>query len=196
MKFEYILKPFLIMLIMTILLGGGYPLITYSLGKLLFSHRSEGSLITTSENHTVVGSKLIGQEFVQSKYFHSRPSAIDYNAANSNSSNLGAINQKLIDQIKTRIENYKMENNIPDNTLLPIDAVCASGSGIDPHISLENAYMQAPRIAKARNLDIKDLISLIEKQSIEPFLGFMGMKRINVLLINLELDNLFIENSK
>ena len=141
---------------------------------------------------TVRGSKLLGQNFTGAKYFHPRPSAAGngYDAANSSGSNLGPTSQKLNDAIKDRIAAYRTENGLKETDAVPADAVTASGSGLDPHISLRNAELQAPRVAKARNLSEDKVRELIEQNTDAAAFGILGEPGVNVLKLNLALDSL------
>lgn len=182
---------FLCLLLLTLLLGIIYPLFMYGIGQLFFHKTANGSLIL--QNGKVIGSEWIGQNFNQPTYFHPRPSSAGdkgYDAANSSGSNLGPTSQKLIDQIRDRATNYRAENQLGADILIPADAVTASASGLDPHISVENALLQASRIAQARNLPKEKIMQLIEKFTEGRDLGLFGEKRINVLRINLALDQM------
>jgi len=151
-----------------------------------------------------VGSALIGQWFTQPKYFHPRPSVttgtdpndssktVDqpYNAANTSGSNLGSTSKKLIDAVAGRVEAYRKENGLGPADLVPVDAVTASGSGLDPDISVANARIQAKRVAAARGISEQLVLSLVDKQTQGPQLGVLGYPRVNVLELNLALDDL------
>ena len=138
-------------LVFAVVCCGLYPLVVYGFAQLLFRGKANGSLIVDA-NGTVRGSRLLGQQFTADKYFHPRPSAAGngYDAANSSGSNLGPTSQKLHDAIKERIAAYRAENGLKETDPIPADAVTASGSGLDPHISEQNAAIQVPRVAKAR----------------------------------------------
>lgn len=183
---------FLSMLAFTFLLGIIYPLIVTGIGQTMLHRKANGSLIY-DHSKKVIGSELIGQSFQQPEYFHPRPSFAGkngYNAAQSSGSNLGPTSQKLIDAVKSRVAAYRAENELAADVLIPADAVMASGSGLDPHISVENAYIQASRIATIRGISIQSVENLIKERTEQPFLGLFGQKRINVLRINLDLDEL------
>lgn len=170
---------------------GLYPLVVYGIAQVAFPHKANGSLIVTKDG-TVRGSELLGQNFTEAKYFHPRPSAAGngYDAANSSGSNLGPTSQKLNDAIKDRIAAYRAENSLKATDAIPADAVTASGSGLDPHISLRNAELQASRIAKARNLSADKMRELIKQNTNAPDLGVLGEPGVNVMKLNLALDNL------
>jgi potassium-transporting ATPase KdpC subunit len=172
-----------------VLLCGIYPIVVWAVAQGVFPRQANGSLIV--QNGRVVGSSLIGQAFSSDRYFQPRPSAAGndgYDATASGGSNLGPLSQKLIDQVRERIEAYRSENNLPPDTAVPADAVTASGSGLDPHISTRNAELQAARVARARGIP-EDLVKKYVRQYTEgPQLGFLGEPRVNVLKLNLALD--------
>jgi K+-transporting ATPase ATPase C chain len=178
-------------LVLAVVCCGVYPLVVYGLGQALFHDKANGSLIV-DQNGTVRGSKLLAQGFSDPKYFHPRPSAAGngYDAANSSGSNLGPTSQKLNDAIKDRIAAYRKENGLSENDAVPADAVTASGSGLDPHISLQNAQLQTARIAKARGLSEDKVRELIRQYTDGRNLGFLGDPGVNVLTLNLTLDSL------
>lgn len=170
---------------------GIYPLIVFGLGQLAFRDKANGSLIVDQAG-TIRGSKLLGQGFTDPKYFHPRPSAAGsgYDAANSSGSNLGPTSQKLRNAIKDRIDAYRNENGLSADQEVPADAVTASGSGLDPHISPRNAQLQVPRVAKARGLSEETVRELIRQHTEGRDLGILGELGVNVLQLNLALDQL------
>jgi len=176
-------------LILAIVCCGLYPLVVFGVSQALFHRQANGSLIL-DKGGTVRGSALLGQNFSGEKYFHSRPSAAGngYDAANSGGSNLGPTSQKLNDAIKERIEAYRKENGLKETDSVPADAVTASGSGLDPHISVRNAELQAPRVAKARSLTLQRVLELVRLNTDTPDLGFLGEPAVNVMRLNLGLD--------
>jgi K+-transporting ATPase ATPase C chain len=178
-------------LVLAVVCSGVYPLIVYGIAQLAFRDKANGSLITASDG-TVRGSKLLAQGFTDPKYFHPRPSAAGngYDAANSGASNLGPTSQKLKDAIKDRIAAYRTENGLSETEPVPADAVTASGSGLDPHISVQNADLQTVRVAKARGLSEDKVRELISKNTDGRDLGFLGEPGVNVLQLNLALDQL------
>jgi potassium-transporting ATPase KdpC subunit len=178
-------------LILAVVCCGIYPLIVFGIAQVVFPNKANGSLIL-DKNGTVRGSTLIGQNFFGAKYFHPRPSAAGngYDPTSSGGSNLGPTSQKLNDAIKDRIAAYRAENGLTETDSIPADAVTASGSGLDPHISLRNAELQMPRVAKARGLSEDKVRALIEQNTDAPSLGFLGDPGVNVLKLNLALDSL------
>lgn len=179
-------------LFFAIVLCGIYPVAIWGISLLLFQHPANGSLIENTDR-TIVGSELLGQNFAGAKYFHPRPSAAGangYDAASSGGSNLGPTSRKLIDAVKARVDAYRAENAVPADALVPGDAVTASGSGLDPHISIKNAAWQVPRVARARGLDVKVVQEEVRTATDGRSLGFLGEPGVNVLKLNLALDNL------
>jgi K+-transporting ATPase ATPase C chain len=176
-------------LILAIVCCGLYPLVVFGVSQALFHRQANGSLIL-DKGGTVRGSALLGQNFSGEKYFHSRPSAAGngYDAVNSGGSNLGPTSQKLNDAIKERIEAYRKENGLKETDSVPADAVTASGSGLDPHISVRNAELQLPRVAKARSLTLQRVLELVRVNTDAPDLGFLGEPAVNVMRLNLGLD--------
>jgi K+-transporting ATPase ATPase C chain len=176
-------------LALLIILCGVYPLVVWGIGQAAFPRQANGSLVEVQGK--VVGSALLAQNFNGPQYFHPRPSSAGdtgYDGTSSGGSNLGPLSQKLVDQVKERVENYRKENNLPTGTPVPADAVTASGSGLDPHISLKNADLQAKRVATARGLSPAQINKLIETCTDGPGLGFLGEPGVNVLMLNLALD--------
>jgi K+-transporting ATPase ATPase C chain len=181
-------------LALLVILCGLYPLAVWGVAQVAFPSKANGSLVEV--NGKVVGSHLLAQNFSGAHYFHPRPSAAGdtgYDGTSSGGSNQGPLSQKLSDQVKERVEKYRAENNLPAGTLVPADAVAASGSGLDPHIGLRNAAIQATRVAQARNLSAYKVKSLIEQYTEGPDLGFLGEPGVNVLRLNLALDALSVK---
>ena len=170
---------------------GIYPLIVYGLAQALFPQKANGSLIMDA-NGNVQGSRLLGQQFTAEKYFHPRPSAAGngYDATSSGGSNLGPTSQKLHDSIAQNVSDYRSQNGLSTNAPVPADAVTASGSGLDPHISPENAELQATRVAKARGLPLETVRVFIAQHVDHSDFGVLGDPGVNVLELNLALDAL------
>lgn len=175
----------------TILTGIIYPLLILGIGKIFFSSQISGSLIT--KDAKIVGSELIGQKFDSAIYFHSRPSFVNYEPMPSSGSNLGPISLALKQRADSLRKSFIEYNGLSANTEVPPDAIFSSASGIDPHISYENAILQIDRIVKARefNSDKKNKITeLVNKNTEYPQFGFLGEAVINVVKLNIELDKL------
>jgi K+-transporting ATPase ATPase C chain len=178
-------------IILAVVCCGLYPLVVFGIGQLAFRDKANGSLIVDAAG-TIRGSRLLAQGFTDPKYFHPRPSAAGngYDATNSGGSNLGPTSQKLNDAIKDRIDAYRKENGLNADQEVPADAVTASGSGLDPHISPRNAEFQVPRVAKARGVSEDKLRALIRQNTEGRDLGVLGDLGVNVLQLNLALDQL------
>ena len=180
------LRPSIVLLaIFTILTGIAYPLAMTGIGQVFFKHQAEGSPI--ERDGVVVGSSLIGQAFTRSEYFWGRPSAAGkgYDARSSSGSNLGPSSQALADRIGESAKTFGVSAG-----QIPPDLLTASGSGLDPHISLAAARFQADRVAQARSMQVAEVIRLIDEHAVTPSLGFIGEPRVNVLELNLALDDL------
>ena len=184
-------------LFLLVITGLAYPLAVDGVAHLFFPHRANGSLIT--KNGVVIGSSLIGQPFTKPVYFHPRPSAtpdpsgsgsVPYDAAFSSASNLAPSNGAQIKAVSAAAEAYRTENALSPAEAVPVDAVTASGSGLDPDISLANALLQVNRVAGARHLDPSRLRSLVMRHVTGPQFGLLGAKHVNVLTLNLALDAL------
>jgi len=182
-------RAVMVMLIFAVVCCGLYPLIVFGVAQVFFRDQANGSLIVDKDG-TVHGSKLLGQQFTTDKYFQSRPSAAGngYDATSSGGSNLGPTSSNLVATITQRIADYRTGNGLATNALVPADAVTASGSGLDPHISLRNAELQAPRVAKARNISVEKVLELVHANTDPVSLGFLGEPGVNVLMLNLALD--------
>ena len=176
-------------IVFAVILCGLYPVIVWGAGQLLFKHKADGSIIT-SKDGKILGSEWLGQQFTSDKYFNSRPSAAGtgYDATSSGGTNLGPTSQKLNDSVKSAIDAYRKQNNLPADALVPADAVTSSASGLDPHISVENARIQVARVAKVRNLDPAKVQELVDKYTDGRSLGILGEPGVNVLKLNLALD--------
>ena len=179
-------------LFFAVILCGLYPLIVFGAAQLLFPHQANGSLLV-DKSGTVRGSALLAQNFTGPQYFHPRPSAAGangYDAANSGGSNLGPTSSNLVASITANIAACRSDNNLATNTPVPADAVTASGSGLDPHISLANAEIQIPRVAKARGISEEQLRKLVQQNTAGRDLGVFGEPRVNVMTLNFALDPL------
>ena len=184
-------KSVLLTLLMAVMLCGAYPALVWAGGQALYPNKAYGSLFRDSTG-TVRGSALIGQNFTSAKYFNSRPSAAGtgYDAANSSGTNLGPTSQKLRDSIKAAAQAYRTANGLPADAVVPADAVTSSASGLDPHISLTNARLQAVRVARERKMPLPALMGLIEKHTEDRDLGVLGEPRINIVILNATLDGI------
>jgi len=181
-----------LLLAMTILTGVIYPLLVFGLAQTIFPHQANGSLIVSGNRH--LGSELIGQKFSGNQYFHSRPSAIDYNPECSGASNLSMTSAKLKVLGLKRDSAWLVSNKLYPGATIPAEMRYASGSGLDPHISPEAALQQVARIVQARHLtnaQKTELIDLVEKQTEHRQFGILGEERVNVLLLNIATDKLF-----
>ena len=185
------LRPAIVsVFVFTGLCGLLFPFVITGIANLIFPQQSQGSLIV--QNGHVIGSELIGQNFAKPEYFHPRPSAAGngYDATASGGSNLGPLSKKLANQLQDRIITYRATNHLDNDVPIPADAVTASGSGLDPDISVANALLQASHIANARHLDLQAVIRLIKEQTQPRLFGFLGEPRVNVLKLNLCLDRI------
>jgi K+-transporting ATPase ATPase C chain len=182
------LKQSLILSILTILLFGfAYPLFIFLIGQLM-PDKSVGSPII--ENERIIGFENIGQSFIDDKYFNDRPSAVNYNAASTGGSNKGPTNPEYLAEVQARIDTFLIHNPGIKKENIPSELVTASGSGIDPNISPEAAYIQVKRISKVRNISEDNLKQLVKENIEKKYFGFLGIERINVLKLNLALDKL------
>jgi K+-transporting ATPase ATPase C chain len=180
-------RAILAVILLTILLGGIYPLAIWGIGQLFFPERANGSLLKSDRE--ITGSILIGQQFTSPAYFHSRPSAVAYASSGviSGGSNLGPLSKSLHEQVTLRIRKYRKENGLAADFPIAADALSASASGLDPHISPADAYAQADRVARARGLEKDQVLSMIRLHLEGRQLGIFGEERVNVLLLNLAL---------
>jgi potassium-transporting ATPase KdpC subunit len=209
-----ILAAVRMVVVFTILLGLAYPLAITLISQTAFGDEADGSLVR--RDGEVVGSELLGQTFSSPEYFHGRPSAAgggasgseidvldpdgeptgetllasadDISTAASGASNLGPTNEDLLATVEERIVEYRDVNGLVDDALVPVDAVTASGSGVDPLISLANARLQAERVADERGMTVEDVLALVDDHIDGRELGFLGEKGVNLLQLNLALD--------
>ena len=183
------LRPALVTLaLFSVITGLAYPLAVTAIGQLLFPEKANGSLIRSDS--TFVGSELIGQSFTQPRYFWGRPSAtgsIPYDASASSGSNYGPLNQTFLDAVEKRVDTLRAAD--PGNTNpVPVDLVTSSGSGLDPHISVAAALYQIPRVARLRERSKADIRAIVDRHTDGRQWGMFGEARVNVLLLNLDLD--------
>ena len=173
---------------LTVLTGLLYPLAVTGIAQVAMPVKANGSLIEDSRGR-VVGSRLIGQSFTGARWFHGRPSAAGdgYDPTASSSSNLGPTNPALLDAVRDRVRAYRKENGLTASAAVPVDAVTASGSGLDPHISVANARVQARRVAAARDLPLREVLALVSAHTDHRALGFLGEDGVNVVTLNLAL---------
>lgn len=180
------LQAFKMLIVLTFVTGIVYPLCVTLAGGVLFPYQAKGSLVYN--NGVVVGSELIGQKFTDPKFFHSRPSAGDYNALQSGGSNLAFSNRDLYKQVELNIKNIRDLNSLSESTLVPADMLTASASGLDPHISRESAMMQVQRIAKLRGVSEQQLWALVDAHSNKNILNHSAY--VNVLVLNVALEQI------
>src|SRR5262249_16344744 len=200
-SFRGITRPILVSAVFFMVVTGvAYPLVTTGVANILFPDQAQGSLIV--QNGEAVGSRVIGQYFAKPRYFQGPPSVTSgtdpndssktvdqpYNAASSGASNQGAISKKLLDAVGERTKAYREENGLTANALVPVDAVTASGSGLDPHISVANARLQAARIASARGLPEAKVLEFVVQNTRGRQFGVLGDQPVTVLELNLALD--------
>jgi len=180
---------------LVVLTGIVYPMAVWAIGQGLFKDNADGSLVKNKDGQ-IVGSAMLGQNFVggdghpDPKYFQPRPSAAGdgYDPTKTGGSNLGPSNPKLIDAVTRRVEDYRTFNHLGADVRVPVDAVTASGSGVDPDISVANAKLQAERIANNRNLPLDTVLALVSKHTTDRQWGFLGENVVNVVMLNLDLD--------
>jgi K+-transporting ATPase ATPase C chain len=179
----------MMLLVFTVITGLVYPMVVTGVAQGAFGDKADGSLVENADGE-VVGSSLIGQTFTELEYFHPRPSAAGdgYDASASSGSNLGPTNDDLLASVEERADAYREENGLGAAAEVPVDAVTASASGLDPHISVANARLQAPRVADERGLDVDTVLELVNDQTSGRDFGFLGEKGVNVLELNLALD--------
>jgi K+-transporting ATPase ATPase C chain len=175
--------------VLTVLCGVAYPLVVLGVGQAAFHHQANGG-IREVDGHAV-GSDLLGQSFTDPKYVQPRPSAAGegYDAMASGASNLGPSNPALVaDQVPRRVAAYRAANDLAPDTAVPVDAVTASASGLDPHVSVANARLQAPRVARVRHVTADRVLALVDRYTTGRSLGVLGEPGVDVLALNLALD--------
>jgi len=189
--FQQLMPALRMTILLTVLTGFLYPGVVTALCQVLFRNQANGSLVKI--NGQVIGSSLLGQNFTKPEYFHGRPSAAGndgYDPTASGGSNLGPTSQKLYDRVKASADQFRKENPAFSGSI-PADALTASGSGLDPHISIANAQAQVARVAQARGANPDIIRKLVDAGTESRDLGFLGESRINVLKLNLALDQQF-----
>jgi K+-transporting ATPase ATPase C chain len=179
-------QALLFTLVTMVLLGGGYHVLVWGIGRTLFPAQAEGSLIRRGDG-TIVGSRLIAQKFERPEYFRARPSGVDYNAASTGGTNHGPSNPDHLKAVQDRVEAIAKDEGVPAGRI-PSEMVTASGAGLDPHIPPAAAELQAPRVASARDVPVERVRELIRAHTETPALAFLGRARVNVLELNLALD--------
>ena len=180
------LRPALMMMVqLTLVTGLVYPLLVTLGSGVVFHDRAEGSLVRR-EGH-VVGSRLIGQGFQSAKYFWPRPSGAGYNGAASSGTNLAPSNPALVEAVKGHLRDYRTTDSL-NTALVPEEMALASGSGLDPHVSMEAAMWQASRVARERGMSVEKVEALVRRHAEGRTFGVLGEERVNVLLLNLALD--------
>jgi K+-transporting ATPase ATPase C chain len=182
-------RSILVFMGLSIICGLIYPLVITAVSQAIFPRQSNAGII--NKRDIIIGSELIGQMFTRPEYFHGRPSATDpsYDASNSSGSNLAPSSAKLLKQVKARLEQVRKGNGLPANMPVPADLVLASASGLDPHISVEAALLQVPRIARERKVSESVIEKIVHQNTENPFLEIWGMRRVNVLRLNITLDS-------
>ncbi len=180
--------PVLLFLAFSLVTGLIYPLLITIVVQTTMPKQAEGSLILAEAK--VIGSELLGQSFTSPGYFHGRPSAVSYAANSSGASNLGPTSSRLMDEVDRRVEQIRTENNLSHDVTVPAELVLASASGLDPHISMQGAILQVPRIAAARNLSQSEVKLLVYQTIEQAQFGILGQERVNVLKLNMALDDL------
>lgn len=183
-----LLRAAVLTVALAVIVCGAYPVAVFVLAQGLFPSSANGSIVY--HNGSAAGSALLAQGFTGAGYFHPRPSAAGagYDALASGGSNLGPLSKDLIASVHERVLKYREENGISEDTPVPADAVTASGSGLDPDISVQNALLQAPRVAKARGFEAAAIADEVRKHTDGRTFGILGEPRVNVLLLNLSLD--------
>lgn len=188
---QLIYRAIMATIILAVITGIAYPLAVTGIAQLVIKEKADGSLM--QKDGQIVGSKLIGQNFTRPEYFYSRPSAAGkegYDASASSGSNLGPTNAKLIEGTKKNIKKILADNPGVNTQNIPVDLVTASASGLDPHISPAAAYLQVPRVARARQIKEDTVKKLVDKYTEGRQFGVLGEPRVNVLLLNLALDEI------
>ena len=179
-------QAILFTIVTMVLLGGGYHVVLWAIGRVAFPTQAEGSLIRRPDG-TIVGSRLIAQKFTRPEYFHPRPSGVDYNAASTGGTNYGPSNPDHLKAVQERLDVITKQDGVTAGQV-PSEMVTASGGGMDPHIPPAAAELQAGRVASARGVPVDRVRNLIQARTEPPIFGFLGRARVNVLELNLALD--------
>ncbi len=187
--FTELKRGILFTVVTMVLLGGGYHVVLWGIGRVAFPAQAEGSLIRRADG-TVVGSRLIAQKFTRPEYFQPRPSGVDYNAASTGGTNYGPSNPDHLKAVQERLDAVTKQEGVTASQV-PSEMVTASGGGLDPHIPPAAAEIQAPRVATARGVPVERVRELIRAHTEPPTFGFLGRARVNVLELNLALDETF-----
>ena len=187
--FRELKRGILFTLVTMLLLGGGYHVVLWGIGRVVFPAQAEGSLIRRADG-SIVGSRLIAQKFTRPEYFQSRPSGVDYNAASTGGTNYGPSNPDHLKAVRERLDVITKQEGVSAGQV-PSEMVTASGAGLDPHIPPAAAEIQAQRVATARGVTVDQVRELIRAHTEPPTFGFLGRARINVLELNLALDETF-----
>ncbi|MGA2091513.1 MAG: potassium-transporting ATPase subunit KdpC [Endomicrobiales bacterium] len=182
-KFFHALRVYIVL---SLILGLAYPFVITFIAQVTMPEQANGSLLI--KGTTVIGSTLIAQNFTKPEYFFSRQSANGYDGTNSGGTNFGPSSQKLMDSVRERIKQVRQEDEISSDTPIPADMVLSSASGLDPHISFENALLQARRVARVRGVDINIVRKIIDENTEPDFIGMWGRPAVNVLKLNYALD--------
>jgi potassium-transporting ATPase KdpC subunit len=184
--FKELKRSVLFTAVTIILFGVVYHLVLWGVGRTVFPSQAEGSLIRRGDG-SIVGSRLLAQKFTRPEYFHSRPSAVDYNAASTGGSNFGPTNPDHLKLVRGRISAVEALEGVPASKV-PSEMVTASGAGLDPHIPPDAAEIQTARVARARNVSADRVRELVRSHTEKPTFGFLGRSRVNVLELNIALD--------
>lgn len=186
----HILPAIKLTIVCIVFFSGVYTLVVWGIGQFIAPNNGKGEIVNymNSNDNLKYGFTNIGQKFTLDKYFWSRPSAVGYNAAGSGASNKGPSNPDYLKAVKLSIDTFLMRNPDIKRSDVPVEMVTASGSGLDPDISPKAAWVQVPRIARARNISPEKIIALVNKQTEKPLLNLFGPAKVNVLELNIGLD--------
>jgi len=183
-----IVQALLVFVVFTFITGILYPFLITGLAQIFFPHQANGSFVEV--HGKIIGSELIGQNFTGEKYFHGRPSAVDYSANLSGTNNFGPTNPTYLSLIQSRVDQIRRENNLNTTTPIPADLILDSASGLDPHISIETALIQVHRVASARGISEEKVRDLVLSKVEYAEFGLLSANRVNVLELNIALDSI------